>query len=86
MRTRQEYIYMVKSNVWIDKNYKEQIDKIFDGFNSFEVSAFLETHEFRDSEEQTEENTNDHDISLVDEISFDVFREHLDCYFSCRQE
>ena len=73
---------MSKSNIWINKQYKEKVEKLLEDKNIFEVSKFFESHQFRDSEQQTEYNTQDHDITIVDEITFDVFVDHLNCYFS----
>ncbi len=73
---------MAISNIWTNDKYQKRIEKLLEGKNTFELAAFFEKHEFADIDEQTEENTQDHDITVVDDLSFEVFEEHLGCYFS----
>ena len=73
---------MAISNIWITKKYQKKIEKMFRDFNVFEVDQFFQKHQFQDADEQTEECTQDHDITIVDEIGFETFVEHLPCYFS----
>ena len=69
------------SNIWTNGEYRERIESLLKEKDIFEVASFFEKHRFADSNLQTEENTNDHDITVVDDITFEVFLEHLDCYF-----
>jgi hypothetical protein len=73
---------MTISNIWTTQEYKEKIEALLEDKNVFERNTFFETHQYRDIDEKTEENTNDHDISVYDEMTFDVFVEHLSCYFT----
>lgn len=77
---------MAVSNIWVTDDYREKVEELFEDLNVFEVSKFFEKHRFRDADEQTDENTNDHDITIVDDAGFDVFVEHLGCYFSGQGE
>lgn len=70
------------SNIWITEEYQEKIEELFKKLNVFEVASFFEKHQFRDADKQTEENTQDHDITIVNDSGFEVFIEHLSCYFS----
>ncbi len=73
---------MAISNIWITEEYKEKVEEILSHKNVFELNDFIQKHQYKDANEQTEDNTQDHDVSIVDEVSFDVFIEHLDCYFT----
>jgi hypothetical protein len=73
---------MAMSNVWTNEEYRNKIVNLFQNKNAFECSSFFERHMFSDIELQTEDNINDHDVTIVDELTFEVFVEHLSCYFS----
>ena len=72
---------MTKSNIWITDEYKEKIENMFNDLNVFDVDAFFQKHHFRNHDEQTEKNTQDHDITIMDKSTFETFEDHLENYF-----
>ena len=67
--------------------YYERLEGLFETLNMFEVAQFEETHELIEisTVDEIPEDMAAEDIVAIDETTWEVFVEHLPCYFSIKE-
>ncbi|MBW2675882.1 MAG: hypothetical protein JRD89_21195 [Deltaproteobacteria bacterium] len=69
---------------FVTPEYRERLDALFEWLNIFEVDRFLEGHEVVEVSgvEEIPPGRDAEDIYALDEVGWEVFVEHLPCYFT----